>query len=435
MLLAASVAGAMGIVGVATQALDPADHDMALLFAGSFGALAALGVGHATDRIVLRRVKAMLAATERLRGGDFSARTGVSYGRTEICELAREFDGMAAALQQQQADRVCAEDRLRLSEARKSAVLEASFDGILLLDGLGTVLECNAAARALFGCDGRRCVHHGLSDLFPRELPFDSARFNRPAEAFETSGRRLDGSEFPVEMSIAPIRDRAAHGLFVATVRDMTARKRLERSLENLSFQDELTGVYNRRGFLMFAAQQMKVAARNENTVVLVSVDFDGLKRVNDHFGHANGDRALVELADALRASFRETDVIGRLGGDEFLVLAPETDHVGAEQALERLAKRLASRNASGDLPWTLSASVGWLRTDPAQGVSLGELLARVDGRMYAHKRGGRGLGRAAPAWCPTLEPSPARPSDRAAPATRDAVPHEQLARRPAGLP
>jgi diguanylate cyclase (GGDEF)-like protein/PAS domain S-box-containing protein len=403
-LLAASVVISIAIVFAVTSRDAFVGRESALLAIAGCGLLGALAVWQAAERIIVRRVRAMLAATSRLRDGDFTARTAVPYGGTELGALAREFDRLAGTLQQQQRERERADERLRLSEARKSAVLEASFDGILVLDGLGAVQECNAAARALFGCDGRRCVHHRLSELFPAELPFDSSRFNRPAEVFETTGRRLDASEFPAEMSIAPIRDRAAHGLFVATVRDITARKQLERSLESLSFRDDLTGTYNRRGFLMFASQQLKIAARNDQSVLIVSVDMDGLKGINDHFGHANGDRALIELARALTASFRETDVIGRLGGDEFVVLATESEQRGAEQALERFAMRLANRNARGDLPWTLSASMGWLRAEPGQNVTLSDLLARVDERMYAHKRR---AGGAVHAWLPSLQPAP----------------------------
>jgi diguanylate cyclase (GGDEF)-like protein/PAS domain S-box-containing protein len=336
---------------------------------------------------VLRRVNALLDATRRLGSGDLAARTGLADETGELGALAQQFDEMAGALERQAGERALAEERLRSSEARKSAVLEASLDGIVLLDESGRMVECNGAARRLFGCDGRRCVHHRLTDLFPESLPFDSARFNRPSEVFETSCRRLDQTVFPTEVSIAPIRDVAAFGYFAVTVRDITERKVWERSLETLSYVDELTGLYNRRGFLMFAEHQLKLAARNDQPVVLVGVDVDGLKAINDTFGHPNGDRALVELAKALRSSFRDSDVIGRIGGDEFVVLATESQEAGADQAVERFAMRMAGRNSAGDLPWQLAASVGWVRAHSQEARDLGQLLARVDERMYEQKR------------------------------------------------
>ncbi len=336
---------------------------------------------------VLRRVNALLEATRRLGSGDLAARTGLAGGPGELGALARQFDSMAEELERREAGRARAREELRLSEARKSAVLEASLDGIVLLDEGGRMMECNAAARRLFGCNGHACVHHGFTEMFPESLPFDFLRFNRPSEVLETSCRRLDHSVLPVEISIAPVRDAAVVGLFAATVRDISERQRMQNALEKLSFMDDLTGLYNRRGFLMFAAHQLRLAARNDLPVVLVSVDVDGLKAINDAFGHANGDRALIEVAQALHGSFRDSDIIGRIGGDEFVVLAIESQGEGAEHALERFAMRIAGRNGEDDLPWRLGASVGWVRAQPDDPDDLAELLERVDERMYEQKR------------------------------------------------
>jgi diguanylate cyclase (GGDEF)-like protein/PAS domain S-box-containing protein len=387
----------------------------AVFLLGLAVSLTAWGVGAG----MLRRLGVLLEASRRLGSGDLAARTGLGHEAGELGALARQFDLMAETLQGHSNERSRADDRLRASEARKSAVLEASLDGIVLLDGDGRMMECNASARRMFGCDGRHCVHHHLKEMFREPLPFDSVNYSRSSDVFETSCRRLDSTELPVEISIAPIRDASTTGLYAATVRDITERKLWQQSLEKLSFMDELTGLYNRRGFLMFAAHQLKLAARSGQTVVLVGVDMDGLKTINDCFGHANGDRALIELAQALRSSFRDSDIIGRLGGDEFVVLATEQQEEGAEQALERFTMRMAGRNNEGDLPWHLSASVGWVRTQPTDPEDLGELLARVDERMYEHKRRGGALagrmrspGRMA---AQSLLP-PAPPADEGAP-------------------
>ena len=354
------------------------------------GLLVALLVWWGVSVAVLPRLNALLAVSEKLRRGDLGARTGLGNLRGELGALARQLDSMAEQLERRRNEQARVEGELRVSEARKSAVLEASFDGILQLDGHGQVLECNAAARRMFGCRLPRCVHHRLTDLFPDAPSFDSPPLRGPGELLETQCARADRSRFPVELSISPVRDAAAAGLFVATVRDITDRKRWEHSLVTLSYMDSLTGLHNRRGFLMFAAQQLKLASRNDRPVVLVGVDLDGLKQINDTWGHANGDRALVELARVLRTSFRESDVIGRIGGDEFVVLATESNAEGAEQALGRLSMRLAGRNGEGDLPWRLSASVGWVRTVPREVGDLETLLEEVDARMYLEKRSRR---------------------------------------------
>jgi len=344
---------------------------------------------------VVRRVEALVAATARLRSGDLTARTGLPYGRGELSDLARAFDGMAEDLQRGDAVRERAEARLRASEAHKSAVLEASLDGLMVLDRDGVVLEWNAAARRLFGSRSRGGAPLRADRFFPGlalPLPEDE---NAPAERFETTGRRLDGSQFPVEVGLTRIRGRAGGGQYVATVRDLTDRKRWERSIEALTFVDDLTGLFNRRGFSMFASQQVRLAARTGQHVVLVSLDVDGLKAINDGFGHAEGDRAILEMAVLLRRSFRESDVVARFGGDEFVVLATETETRGAESALDRLARLISLRNAEDGQPWRLDASFGWTRVDPRSAPPLGELLAEADARMYEAKRAGRSAGRA----------------------------------------
>ncbi len=266
------------------------------------GIVVALTAWRVVSVAVTRRLNALLDATRRLGMGELGTRTGFGDEAGELGALARQFDEMATAIERHTREHARAEERLRLSEARKSAVLEASLDGIVLLDREGRMLECNATARRMFGCDGRQCVRHRLADVFPDAAPFDGSRFNRPAEVFESCCHRLKGDTFPAELSIAPIRDPAAAGLFTVTVRDISERKEWERSLETLSYMDDLTGLYNRRGFLLFATQQLEMAVRNHQSVVLVGVDMDGLKTINDTFGHANGGRALVELSRALRA-------------------------------------------------------------------------------------------------------------------------------------
>ena len=374
------------VLARATRALWRSLALMALL-----GAIVSLVAWRGARAIVLRRVEALLAATERLREGDLSVRTGLPYGAGELSRLARAFDHMAGALQRQNAARARIERRLRLSEARKSAVLEASLDAILVVDALGCVLEWNAAANRMFGRDREDCAERSLADLFVGPMVCREETVRRPAAAFEAVERRADGGEFPGEVSIAPIHGEAGRGLHVVTVRDISERKRWERSLEAMSFVDELTGLYNRRGFAMFATPQLRLAARTRGHVLLVSIDADGLKAINDTFGHAEGDRALGEIAAALRDSFRETDVVGRQGGDEFVVLATETDQRGAEHALARFAEALERRNARDDRAWKLAASIGWLRVQPGDEETLPQLLARADERMYERKRLRRG--------------------------------------------
>jgi diguanylate cyclase (GGDEF)-like protein len=164
-------------------------------------------------------------------------------------------------------------------------------------------------------------------------------------------------------------------------------RQHVRTLLHTKTLVDELTGLYNRRGFISLARQQIKTAERLARDVVHVFLDIDGMKQINDTFGHREGDLALIESADILRETFRESDVLARMGGDEFAVLALETSPVAAEALVERLRRHVADRNSRGHRPYALSFSIGTTRHAAGTPCLLDELLARADGLMYEQKR------------------------------------------------
>jgi diguanylate cyclase (GGDEF)-like protein len=164
-------------------------------------------------------------------------------------------------------------------------------------------------------------------------------------------------------------------------------RQRVLEELRTLSLSDELTGVYNRRGFFLLAEQQIRIARRTQRGMLLVSADLDGLKRINDDFGHHEGDRALVDAAQILRESFRESDIIARIGGDEFVVLMTEKPDISAEVLSERLNKNLEIHNNRVQRPYPFSISMGIVAFDPQEVATLNDLLVRADQAMYANKR------------------------------------------------
>jgi len=164
-------------------------------------------------------------------------------------------------------------------------------------------------------------------------------------------------------------------------------RQRRVTELRAMSLVDELTGLYNRRGFLTLARQQLRVADRLDSSVYQLFVDLDGLKRINDTLGHSEGDRALIDTAQLLRETFRDSDVIARIGGDEFAVLIIDSQEQGGEAMAERLSEKVAARNAWDDRPFALSLSTGLARSDARLPLSVDELLAEADLWMYAQKR------------------------------------------------
>ncbi|MDX2056853.1 MAG: diguanylate cyclase response regulator [Gemmatimonadales bacterium] len=195
----------------------------------------------------------------------------------------------------------------------------------------------------------------------------------------------------------------SAEGL-ARTIRCAVERHRLVASLRGLSLTDELTGLLNRRGFTTIAQGHLRLAGRTGCRFVLFFVDVDDLKVINDRFGHHQGDQALIRTAAVLRQTFRQSDVVARIGGDEFVILALDgaADQGAAMQ--RRLAANLAEENAQPERAVALSFSVGTVAFDGRLEEPLGALLARADRALYVEKRTRQRLATAI-RGCPTAPP------------------------------
>ena len=174
---------------------------------------------------------------------------------------------------------------------------------------------------------------------------------------------------------------------------EIADRKTLEEELRKLAITDSLTGLYNHRGFLALGQQQMKVAKRNKQDIVLIFTDLDKMKWINDTLGHQEGDLALVEVANIFMASFRESDIIARIGGDEFVVLAIVAGEESANDLVARLQKKLDEYNLKAIRRYPLSLSIGIAFCDTGHPGTIDELMFKADRLMYkqkqAKKRGG----------------------------------------------
>jgi diguanylate cyclase (GGDEF)-like protein len=145
--------------------------------------------------------------------------------------------------------------------------------------------------------------------------------------------------------------------------------------------------LYNRRGFFALAEHQLRVAARENSNLILVYLDLNNMKSINDEFGHKEGDRALTDTANILRKSFRESDVLGRLGGDEFAILLMEPSDLDIEQIIyEHIQQNLKSHNEQNGRQYLLSVSTGIAHYDPANPCTLDDLLTTADKMMYREK-------------------------------------------------
>jgi diguanylate cyclase (GGDEF)-like protein len=173
-------------------------------------------------------------------------------------------------------------------------------------------------------------------------------------------------------------------------VRHAIERHRLLSALRSLSLIDDLTGLYNRRGFADLGEQHLKLARRTARGVTIVFLDLDRFKTINDSLGHHVGDRALIKVADILRATFRRSDIVSRLGGDEFAVLALEASGESAELLIDRLRERFQEFNRTSREPYQLSVSIGMARQEGDMRMRLEDLLATADNAMYEEKRSKR---------------------------------------------
>ncbi|MEW6359324.1 MAG: GGDEF domain-containing protein [Planctomycetota bacterium] len=163
--------------------------------------------------------------------------------------------------------------------------------------------------------------------------------------------------------------------------------RRAQQTIEHLLHRDDLTGLYNRRSFIELAEQQLNQARQSRSSLALFFIDLDGMKQINDAFGHHEGDRALTEVADILNQSFGDESIIARLGGDEFVVLTVDPPMGSPEALLKRLRGNLDGWNGRQDRPYRLSVSTGVVWCQGRLPHSIEELLRGADSMLYAQKR------------------------------------------------
>ena len=218
-----------------------------------------------------------------------------------------------------------------------------------------------------------------LETILPQKATFDNYEVEHD---FTTIGRRI------MLLNARQIqRVSGKERIILLAIEDITERKQLEQKLMTMSITDELTALYNRRGFITLAQQQMKVTERTKKNLLHFFVDLDKMKQINDTLGHHEGDNALVEIATILKEVFRESDIIGRMGGDEFAILSIDTTDETREVLIMRLHNTLDDYNRPEGRNYTLSLSIGIAHYDPEKPSSLDELMAQADTLMYAEKR------------------------------------------------
>lgn len=267
----------------------------------------------------------------------------------------------------------------------------------LLTDG--TISYVNPAVQKIAGYSAEELKGKKWSNIFfANNDTIDKDRFMRSFLSNGITDHELpmqgkDGALKVIEWSSIHRfeKDSSVHGVVFVGI-DITNLVKLRDELQQLSIIDELTRLHNRRGFLTIAQQQLNLSNRNKKELRLAFIDLDGMKTINDTFGHLMGDAALMETADILRKAFRESDVIARMGGDEFAVLMLEPTDLSNESIVRRLQDQVDLHNKKEKRPYTLSISIGMVHYTPHHPCTLAELVARADALMYKQKYAKKGL-------------------------------------------
>lgn len=168
---------------------------------------------------------------------------------------------------------------------------------------------------------------------------------------------------------------------------EIIARKELESKLRKSSITDELTGLYNRRGFFELARHEYHTATRNKDLMSLFYMDIDDMKMINDKYGHKEGDNALIDLAEILKTAFRKSDVVARIGGDEFSALMIRTTDYKSENISNRIENMISDHNRTGKRPFKLGVSIGEVVYDPEKPMDLDTFINTADALMYKKKK------------------------------------------------
>lgn len=306
-------------------------------------------------------------------------------GRTQEIMQARE------KIEQEMLDRKQAEDSLKDTEAKYRSLVESTEDSIYLVDREYRYLFMNKKHVMRMGLLPDQFHGHFYHEF---HSPEESSKFKANIDkVFETgesgqSEHRSQRDNRYFLQTLSPVKDQNGSIVAVTVIsKDITDRKRMEEDLRSLSLTDELTGLYNRRGFLALADQYLKIVNRMKNTISILYADLDELKTINDTLGHKEGDRAIIEAARILKETFRESDVAARIGGDEFVVMPAAISNASLETVLERLQKNIALANAQAGRTYQISISYGVAFYDPDQPCTIGELLNRGDRMMYENKK------------------------------------------------
>jgi diguanylate cyclase (GGDEF)-like protein/PAS domain S-box-containing protein len=291
------------------------------------------------------------------------------------------------------------QNALELESVMSHKIVEMAAEGIVSIDTKGLILSFNRAAQKIFGYSEQEIIGQNVSVLMPQ--PYREGHDGYISRYLqiglshvigtsrELQGQRKDGTIFPMDLSVSEVKLGDTH-LFTGVLRDISEQKLAQRQIEQLAHYDALTHLPNRSLFYDRLGQAIMMSKRRQRRIVLMYIDLDGFKQVNDRMGHHTGDLLLVEVAKRLRLCVRESDTLARLGGDEFTVILNDTHE---REDMEMMAKKIIESidqpvDLEGDAV-KIGASIGIARY-PDDASTTGTLLIVADKAMYAAKAAGK---------------------------------------------
>ena len=276
-------------------------------------------------------------------------------------------------------------------------IFNAAADAMCVIDRKFNVLKINETFSSLFGIQKKQADKKKCFELIPgsdchsSNCPLTKIINGKPCPEADIEKKAADGSIISCIMSASAYRDPGGelYGM-VLNFKDITYRKQLEEKLKELATTDGLTRIFNRRHFIELANREFDRAKRYDTALVMLMIDVDHFKLVNDTYGHDIGDEALILLADTVKRLLRKVDIFGRIGGEEFAVLLPDTDLNGAIITAERLKQAIQESCVETNKgPVRISISIGvTLVTDSHD--TMGDVVRATDAALYRAKEKGR---------------------------------------------
>ncbi|MGI8655029.1 MAG: diguanylate cyclase [Pyrinomonadaceae bacterium] len=309
-----------------------------------------------------------------------------------VVKLQKTVADRVEELHRALAERERADEARRVSESRYRHLVEHSQGLICTQDMAGKLLSVNPAAAHLLGYEPHEMIGRNLVEFVaPSYQPLFDVYLKRIEERATDSGLlhvvTKSGAERIWKYDNLRYAEAGQEPYVLGHAQDVTEIKQAEAEVRDLSMKDDLTSLYNRRGFLTLTEQHRRTARRTGKPFSLLYADMDGLKQINDTYGHQAGSDSLQEIARILKKSFRDSDIIARLGGDEFTVLVADTASCNVTIPLTRLQENLDHYNARKLHPYQLSMSVGAVCVNADDDSSIEDLLVKADQVMYENKK------------------------------------------------